>query len=66
MRVNRTVTKGASRGNGEYAALERGTEVTDPLVDVEEGEGVAIGDVGLYVTPLMLAAASNTEPLPYS
>jgi len=66
VKANRIVKKGASRGNGEHAALGRGTEVTEPAVDVEEGEGAATGVVGLYVTPLMLAAASNTEPPPYS
>jgi hypothetical protein len=33
---------------------------------VGEREGPAIEEVGVYVTPLMLAATWNTEPAPYS
>ena len=39
-----------------------GVETTDPEVET----GVAIGVAGLYVTPLMVAATSNTEPPPNS
>lgn len=39
----------------------------DELLEVEDAEtGVAIGDVGLYVTPFAEAATSNTDPPPYS
>jgi hypothetical protein len=41
--------------------------VPDPVVDeLPWGIGVAIGVVGEYVTPLAVAATSNTEPPPYS
>ena len=39
----------------------------DPVVDeLVCGMGVAMGVVGAYVTPLAVAATSNTEPPPYS
>lgn len=40
---------------------------TPLLLDVDAvGCGVAMGDVGEYVTPFAVAATSNTDPPPYS
>ena len=55
-------------------AVEACRSVTAPLVDdeldeleeLEDALGVAIGVLGLYVTPFAVAATSKTLPLPYS
>lgn len=48
------------------APLPDGEPPLDESDDVDVGSGCAIGDVGLYVTPLTPAATSKTEPPPYS
>lgn len=44
----------------------RGKPDVEEVVVESEEIGVAIGEVGLYVTPFAVAATSKTEPFPYS
>ena len=67
MPPRRTPDAAASTENtaaGETVAFIAGLAV--PVVELEDAFGVAIADVGLYVTPFAVAATSKTLPLPYS
>ena len=46
-------------------AMSEAAELEDEVDEVSV-IGVAMGEVGAYVTPLRVAATSKTEPLPYS
>ena len=58
----RKVKNDASNPRGTGTSCPAELELEEPVSDI----GVAIAEIGEYVTPLRVAATSKTEPPPYS